>query len=144
MTKFPIKFEVSAKAKAGVLKSWQCSAPNLEPITVGVPVEFNGPGKVYTPEDLYGLAIINCLIAVYKYLCEKNNVTFESIEAKIVVSMNKKPENDELIISHLDITFNLTKPSDEKEARLLLEKALQVCPITNSVKPGKVCHINIK
>jgi uncharacterized OsmC-like protein len=144
MSKFPIKFEVFAKATPGISIPWQSSSPNLEPITIGVPADFGGPGKTYTPEDLYGLAVINCLIAVYKALCEKNNVTFENIEGKIIVTMDKNQENDELILSHLDISFNITKPSDERKARSLLEKALKACPVTNSLKPGKVCHINIK
>ncbi|MFA6118903.1 MAG: OsmC family protein [Parachlamydiales bacterium] len=143
MSKFPIKFEVSAIATPGVSLPWKSFTRDLPPIPVAIPPELNGPGKAYSPEDLYGLAVLNCLFAVYKYLCEKNNIQFEKVEGKIIVTMDRNTENEELIISHLDITINISKPSDGSKAKELLEKTLKVCPITNSIKTGKTCHINI-
>lgn len=143
MTNFPLKFEVMADSKYGISEPWQCSANALQPITVSIPAEFNGPGKAYSPEDLYGLAVLNCLISVYKYLCETNKVVFEKIDGKLIVTMDKKQQNGQLILTHLDITFNVYGSQDKEKARELLERAIRECPVTNSIKSGKTCHINI-
>ena len=143
MPNFPLKFEVSAEAKEGTSNSWKCQANALTPIEVAIPPEFNGPGKAYSPEDLYGLAVLNCLIAVYKDYCEKNAVKFEKIESKLVVTMDKSTEGNGPILTHLDISFNVIGASDKDKARSLLEKTLQTCPVTNSIKSGKTCHIEI-
>ncbi len=143
MVMFPVKFDVSAEATCGISNPWKTSAKNLDPIKVAISPQFNGPGKAYSPEELYGLSILNCLIGIYKHLCENNKIEFKKIESKLTVTINKKTESDELIISHLDININITGSSDKEKARNLLEKAFNVCPVTNSIKAGKTYHINI-
>lgn len=143
MVMFPIKFDVSAEATYGISNPWKTSAKNLEPITVAIPPQFHGPGKVYCAEQLYGVAILNCLIGVYKHLCENHNINFKKIEGTLTVTINKKTEGDELIISHLDFVFNVSGASDKEKARFFLEKAFNVCPVSNSIKTGKTYHLNV-
>jgi len=144
MSKFPLKFKILAEATPGISNSWTSYAKHLKPIDVAISPEFNGPGKAYSAVDFYGLAIINCLIAVYKDACEKNNITFEKIEGNVTLTIDKTHEGDELVLSHVDITFDLTNPSNKEKARTFLEKTFKTCFITNSIKSGKICHINIK
>ncbi len=143
MIDFPLKFEVKADSKSGIANNWQCSANNLDPINVAIPVEFHGYGKAYTPEDLYGLAVLNCIIAVYKALCEKNNIEFEKIEGSVIVTLDKKHENGNLILTNLDIKFKVIGAKDKEKARTFLEKAIKDCPVSNSIKSGKIYHIEI-
>lgn len=140
---FPIKFEVSAEAQSGISTPWKTSAENFEHIKVAISPQFKGPGKTYSPYHLYGISILNCLIGVYKHLCESNKIDFKKIEGKLSASINKKPESDELIISHIDFIINVLGASDKEKARSFLEKAFNVCPVTNSIKTGKTYHINI-
>lgn len=142
MANFPLKFEVIADADYGISTPWQSSANALQPITIAIPPEFNGPGKAYSAEDLYGLAILNCLISVYKSLCEINKVVFEKIDGKLIVTLDKKHQNGQLILTHLDITLNIKGAQDKEKARSFLEKAIKDCPVTNSIKTGKTCHFN--
>jgi len=144
MVDFPLKFDVKAYSKSGVSTPWECSANNLSPIKLSIPVEFHGPGKAYTPEDLYGLSVINCIIAVYKAICEKNSVEFEKIEGNVIVTLDKKHENGNLIITKLDLKFLVTGVKDIEKARKFLEKAIKDCPVSNSIKTGKTYHIDIK
>ncbi|MBN2479460.1 MAG: OsmC family protein [Parachlamydiales bacterium] len=143
MSMFPLKYEVIANASEGISNKWESSVKGLPKIEVAVPPEFNGPGKAYSPEDLYGLAVLNCLIAVYKDICEKNQIKFKEINGKIIVTLDKSHEGNGLVITHLDITFDISGASDKDKARIFLEKALKTCPVTNSIKSGKTCHITI-
>jgi uncharacterized OsmC-like protein len=143
MSQFPLKFEVQANAMHGISNPWKSFAKDFDPINVAIPVEFQGPGKTYSPHELYGLAILNCLIGIYKHLCEKNNVTFKKLEGKLTLTIDKNTENDQIILSHIDITFNITEASDKEKARDCLEKTFKICPVANSIKVGKTYHVNI-
>ncbi len=140
---FPLKFEVKAEAVPNISTPWTCSAKDFDPISIAIPPEFNGPGKAYSPEDLYGLAVLNCIIAVYKDICEKNNIQFKKISGSLIVCMDKSHSGNGLIMKNLEITLHVEEASDKEKAREFLEKALKICPVTNSIKSGKTCHINI-
>ena len=144
MSKFPLTFEVIADATEGTTNPWKCSADALDPINMAIPVEVNGPGKAYSPEDLFGLAVLNCIIAVYKNICEKNSLNFKKIEGKLIVKMDKVEGNSQVLLTHLEITFNITGASDKEKARELLERAMKMCPVSNSIKSGKTCHITVE
>ena len=143
MVMFPIKFDVTAEATSGISNHWKTSAKKLESINVAISPQFGGPGKAYSPQELYGLSILSCLLEVYKHICQNNNIDFKKIEISLTVSVNKKTESDELIISHLDFVITITGAVDKVKARNFLEKAFKTCPVTNSIKTGKTYHINI-
>jgi organic hydroperoxide reductase OsmC/OhrA len=144
MQKFPLKYEVKASATSGVSNPWQSSCNTLKPIDIAIPAEFEGPGKAYSPEDLFGLAVLNCMISVYKVLCEKNNITFKKMDGKVTVSMNKSPQNSDLTLNHVDIAINVFNASDNVKAHELLDQAIKHCPVANSIKSGKTCHFKVE
>ena len=144
MSEFPLKFEVYAKSKEGITCKWQSGSENYHPIEMSIPCAFNGPGKAYSPEDLFGLAMLNCIIAVYKDICEKNKIKFETIDGKASIFMDRSQEGNGLIISTIDITIKVTGASDREKARIFLEKTLKICPIANSIKSGKSFHITVE
>jgi len=141
MAKFPLKFEVTAKATPGVSTPWTCKAQDLTEINTCIPVEFNGPGKAYTPEDFFGLAVLNCIIAVVKGNCERNNIQFEELNGKISVNMSN--QGNSLLLDHLDITIFIKNASDKEKIKTLIEKSILECPVSNSIKSGKTYHIEV-
>ena len=81
-------------------------------------------------------------IDFYSQICSLIDLV-KKFEGKLTVTVNKKVEGDELIISHLDFVINITEATDKEKARNFLEKAFKICPVTNSIKAGKTYHINI-
>ena len=71
MIKFPMKFEAEAHATPGASTQWTAQTDLLPPIPSAIPPEFMGPGGGYSPEDLFALALLNCLIATFKVYAEK-------------------------------------------------------------------------
>ncbi len=100
-----------------------------------------GPGTGYSPEDLFGIAVLNCLIATFKVYCEKSKVTFSEIKGKALVKVAKEPSLATLHISHLEIFLDVTGSSDPKKARELLDGAVKDCAISNSIKSSKSVQI---
>jgi organic hydroperoxide reductase OsmC/OhrA len=143
MLKFPMKFEVSAKAGPGIGSQWTAQSGQLPSIPSAIPPEFNGPGSGYSPEDLFGIAIINCLIATYKVYCEKSKVTFQNLAAKADLIIDKQPSETSFVVTEVNVFFDISGASDREKAKKLLDQAIKDCAISNSIKSGKTFHINI-
>lgn len=144
MSKFPMFFEVTAQAESGIAKNWTAKALDLDPIPVAIPPEFSGPGKGYSPEDLFAMACVNCIIATFKVYAEHTNIRFEHIQAKAVLSLDKHPSENFLSMTNIDITFHLKGASDKEKAKTTLEKAIKDCAVCNSIKSSKTYHINVE
>jgi organic hydroperoxide reductase OsmC/OhrA len=144
MIKFPMNFEVEAKSTAGVASNWVAQENHLPPILSAIPPEFMGPGGGYSPESLFGIAVLNCLIATFKVYCEKSKVTFGEIKGKAAVIVDKEPSATTIYISHVKISLDVTGASDVEKTERLLDAAIKDCAISNSIKSCKTFQKSVK
>lgn len=143
MVKFPMKFEVKANATAGTNTQWTAQNELLPPIPCAIPPEFMGPGEGYSPEDLFAIALLNCLIATFKVYCEKSKVSFHEVKGKVLLTIDKLSGQSALALTQADIFLDVTGASDLERVRKLLDGAIRDCAVSNSIKTGKTFHINI-
>ncbi len=143
MVKFPMSFEATASSKAGIQERWDAKADEYPPIVSAIPADFGGPGGGYSPEDLFALALINCLIATFKVYAEKSGVVYEQITAKANLTLDKSPSGTSFLMTQVDITFDITGAQDKEKTRKILETSLEQCAVSNSIKSGKTYQINI-
>lgn len=143
MPKFPMKFEVQATASSGISSPWTVQTDLLPPIPSAIPPEFMGPGGGYSPEDLFALSVLNCIIATYKVYCEKGQLTFREIKAKALLTVDKQPAQAYFSMTQIDISIEVTGASDREKARKILDSAIKDCAVSNSIKSGKTFHISI-
>ncbi len=141
MIKFPMKFEVAASAKSGIQSSWSAHAGDLPPISCAIPLEFNGPGKGYSPEDLFGASILNCLIAIFKVYCEKQQVSFSEIKGKVILTIDRAPSENIISVTHVDAHLEVVGATDIEKAKKIMNSSVKDCIISNSIKAGKTFHI---
>jgi organic hydroperoxide reductase OsmC/OhrA len=143
MLKLPLLFNVESKAKSGISTAWSSTAANLPEITSAIPPEFGGSGQGYSPEDLFALAILNCMIATFKVYAEKSNIQFAQIHGKATLSMNKLPSENAFWMSDIEITLDVSGASNVDKAKTILENAVKSCAIGNSIKTGKTFHLKV-
>ncbi len=136
-------FNVEASSTQGSSSKWNCQAAHLPPISSAIPPEFMGPGGGYSPEDLFALSLLNCLIATFKVYCEKSKVQFQEIKGKVSLTVDRIAGQTGFIMSQADLFFDITGASDPEKARKLLDGAIRDCAVSNSIKTGKTFHINI-
>lgn len=141
MIKFPMKFEVAALSRSGIQESWSARAGALPPITCAIPLEFNGPGNGYSPEDLLGLSILNCLVAIFKVYAEKQQVAFGEIKGRAVLTVDKAASENIISATHVDVYLEIMGASDPEKAKKIMNSAVKDCIISNSIKLGKTFHI---
>ncbi len=138
-----MKFEVQASAGSGMQNRWDANSGELPPITMAIPLEFRGPGGGYSPEDLFALAILNCLIAMFKVYCEKEKVSFDQIKTKAELTIDKIAAENLIGVTHVDLYLDVTGASDGERARKIMDNAVKDCIISNSIKSGKTFHITV-
>lgn len=143
MIKFPMKFEVEANSQAGAATQWTGKAGNLPPIPSAIPPEFMGPGGGYSPEDLFALSLLNCLIATFKVYAEKGAVTFQELKGKANLTVDRIPGETGFSMTQVEVFFDITESSDIEKARKFMDQAIKDCAVSNSIKTGKTFHINI-
>ncbi len=143
MIQFPMKFEVSASSASGASSKWQAEAGRLSPIVCAIPPEFMGPGEGYSPEDLFAISLLNCLIATFKVYAEKAGVRFQTIKGRVQLTVDRIPGGSGFTMTHADVFFDLEGVSDREKAKKLLDGAIKDCAVSNSIKTGKTFHINI-
>jgi uncharacterized OsmC-like protein len=102
-----------------------------------------GPGGGYSPEDLFALAVLNCLIATYKAYCDKSKISFREVRGKALLTVDKIAANGGFSMTHIDITVKVAGASDPDLAKKTLETAIKDCAVSNSIKTGKTFHIDI-
>ncbi len=141
MLKFPMKFHaVESSSTAPIKNKWMGKVLDLPPIPVSIPPEFMGPGDGYSPEDLFGLAVLNCVIALYKVYCAQAKVSFQEIKGSAVLTADKESLEASFYISHIDLTIEVSGASDVEKAKQILDNAIKHCPIGNSIKSCKSFH----
>lgn len=143
MIKFPMKFPVNATATFGSATPWEALSGSLPPIPSAIPPEFMGPGGGYSPEDLFALALLNCLIATFKVYCEKSNASFERIEGKVDLTVDRLAGQTGFAMTQADIYLDVRGAQDPGRIKKLLDAAIKDCAVSNSIKTGKTFHINI-
>lgn len=143
MVKFPLQFEAQASASAGASTPWTAQVDALPPIPSAIPPEFMGPGGGYSPEDLFALSLLNCLIATFKVYCEKSKVGFQEIKGKALLTVDRMAGETGFAMTHADIYFEIKGASDLERGRKLMEAAIKDCAVSNSIKTGKTFHISV-
>jgi organic hydroperoxide reductase OsmC/OhrA len=141
--KFPMKFEVSAIATEGIGSQWTAQTDQLPPIPSAIPPEFNGPGGGYSPEDLYAIAVLNCLIATYKVYCEKSKISYQQIQGRGLLTVDKQPSEPSFFMSRIEIFIDVSGCSDPSKGKQLLEAAVRDCAVSNSIKSTKAFHLTV-
>lgn len=138
-----MKFEVEASSSPGISSQWKSQTEHLPPILSAIPPEFMGPGGGYSPEDLFAISLLNCLIATFKVYCEKGGANFQEIKGRVILTVDKLPGGSSLAMTEADVFFDITGAADPEKVKKLLNSAIKDCAVSNSIKTGKTFHINV-
>lgn len=143
MIQFPLKYEAKLEADAKITNKWSCKANSGETVDCAVPPEFNGPGHGFTPEDFFAMAVLSCITAALKVLCEKHKVSFNKIKGKAVLNMDTNKTDNTLYFTEIDINIEVSGASNVEAVKKLLEKAIATCPVCAAIKTSKTFHLNV-
>ena len=132
MINYPVTFEASAVASAGMDSAWKVSAASYES-TCSVPTAFEGPGGTFSPEDYFLLSLQNCFVASFKVFAQYSRLNFTTLKVDAQLSVNKDQDGKPWMES-VQLKIHLSGADNEKKAQLLIAKTLENGFILRSVK----------
>jgi organic hydroperoxide reductase OsmC/OhrA len=141
MIQYPISFHARSESASGIGQIWQIESQNLK-IDCAVPVEFEGPGGAFSPEDLFAQALTNCFVATFKVYAEKSNLGFGQIIAtsELIVDLaeNKKP-----VMKKCFLNVKILNCENAERVKFIAKKAFEAGFILNSVKTEVVLDLEV-
>lgn len=139
MIQYPLIFPVHVNAASGTDSKWASAAGtsnNLSEIPCAIPVEFNGPGGGYSPEDLFALALVNCFIATFKVIASASRLQYTEIKGDASLTVDRN-ESGKPWMAECTFKFTLAGATEPDKAERLLNKTTSQCLIWNSVHTKK-------
>jgi organic hydroperoxide reductase OsmC/OhrA len=134
------KASANADSDSAVIVSSE-GVPSIE--TAG-PVEFGGPGDVWSPEGLLVAAVADCFILTFRAMARASKLEWTSLSCTASGTLDKLEKVTQF--THFDLTAELTIPPgiDENKAERLMQRAEHHCLITNSLKAGSSLETTIR
>ena len=129
----PFPHTYTAAASADPVGNVISSLGNGCSVEVAPPVEFDGVGDVWSPEELLMSAVANCLVLSFKSIARAYDLNWLHIECSADGQLEKVDRRVTFTKVHTRVTLAITSAEDENKAKRILEKAEDTCFITNSL-----------
>ncbi|HEU4429564.1 MAG TPA: OsmC family protein [Myxococcota bacterium] len=109
------------------------TAEGLAPLASAPPVEFGGPGGRWSPETLLVAAVADCFVLSFRALATASKLAWSALDVRANGTLDKVERATRF--TRVDVRAVLTVPAgtDTARAERLLERAEQICFISNSL-----------
>ncbi len=131
MQPFPHRYAVSAKARAD--SNVELSSSGLAPIESAPPVDFGGPGNLWSPETLLVASVADCFVLSFKAIAAASKMDWVSLECAVEGVLDRVDGVTRFTRIQVRATLDSPAGVSERLATRLLEKSEQSCLITNSL-----------
>lgn len=132
MHPFPHRYTVSAQCAAS--GSVTLRSPGLADLPSAPPAEFDGPGDQWSPETLLCAAVADCFNLSFRAVAIASKFAWQALECEVVGTLDRIERVSQFTRFDLRATLRVPPGTDQARAQQLLEKAKQVCLISNSLK----------
>ncbi|MDX2463957.1 MAG: OsmC family protein [Porticoccus sp.] len=102
-------------------------------VEVAPPVEFDGTGDVWSPEELLMAAVANCLVLSFKSIARAYDLKWLHIECAADGQLEKVERRVKFTRVHTRVKLTIVSVEDKDNAKRILEKSEDTCFITNSM-----------
>ena len=138
MQAFPhvYKVEVSAQPTG----SMDTRSSGKVSIAVDAPLEFGGPGDQWSPEDLLVAAIADCYALSFRAVAGASKLDWSHLEVSVAGTLDKVERVTQFTEVYTNATLIVASEELREKAMRLLQKAEDICLITNSMTATR--HLN--
>ena len=95
--------------------------------------EFDGPGDRWSPETLLCAAVVDCFVLSFRSVARASRLEWHSLEASVEGKLDRVEGKSRFTEIVVQATLRVPAGTDEERAKKLMEKAEQVCLISNSL-----------
>jgi peroxiredoxin-like protein len=131
MHPYPHLYAVHARAEA--TGDVDLDAESLPTLKTAPPVEFDGPGDRWSPETLLCAAVADCFVLSFRAVARASKLDWQSVEASVEGKLDRVEGKSRFTEIVVRATLRVPAGTDHQRAEKLMEKAEQVCLISNSL-----------
>jgi peroxiredoxin-like protein len=108
-------------------------AERLPTLKTAPPVEFDGPGDRWSPETLLCAAVADCFVLSFRAVARASKLDWHAVEASVEGKLDRVEGKSRFTEIVVRATLRVPAGTDHQRAEKLMEKAEQVCLISNSL-----------
>ena len=108
-------------------------ADRLPTLATNAPAEFDGPGDRWSPETLLCGAVADCFLLSFRAVARASKLEWNALDCHVEGTLERVEGKTRFTRLHVKATLRVPAGTDEARAVKLLEKAEQVCLISNSL-----------
>lgn len=116
----------------------------LPPIMSAPPAQFGGPGDRWSPESLLVASVADCFILSFRAIAKATKLPWDAIECAVSGTLDRVEKVSQFTQFHVRATLRVPPGTDEAKARAAMERAEQICLITNSLKGKAHLEANVE
>ena len=131
MHPYPHLYAVQARAEA--TGDVDLEAERLPTLKTAPPVEFDGPGDRWSPEMLLCAAVADCFVLSFRAIARASKLDWQAVEASVEGKLDRVEGKSRFTEIVVRATLRVPAGTDRQRAEKLMEKAEQVCLISNSL-----------
>ena len=130
----PLPHAYTVNAAADAEGSVRLTSHDLPALDSAPPREFDGPGDLWSPEELLLASIADCFVLTFRAVARASKLSWRSIDVRAdgVLARVERVTRFTEITLHAALTADATDTPEDKMRRLL-EKAEEGCLITRSL-----------
>ncbi|PSH02383.1 MAG: hypothetical protein BRC26_00840 [Nanohaloarchaea archaeon QH_8_44_6] len=142
MIDYPITFKGESECKKEEDR-WSLETSENLKTKMSPPEEFGGSNENPSPEDLFTASIQSCVIATFKSIADRKNLTYRKIETEIKASLERGKDTRPMI-KNAEITVKVTGVKNKEKASEIASATEKNCFIHKSVKTQIQTEYNFK
>ena len=132
MQAFPHRY--SAVAGAALQGEVSLESPRLEPLRSAAPVEFGGPGDLWSPETLLVAAVADCFVLTFRAIAGISRLPWSSLTCEVHGTVDRIDRVTQFTAFEIRARLRVPPGTNEDQALRLLAKAEDGCLVTHSLK----------
>jgi putative redox protein len=110
---------------------------NKAELLTDAPKEAGGPGRVFSPTDLFAASLGSCILTLMGLAAKRLNIAIQGTHAKVIKEMATAPTRS---IGKLSVLISC--PNDfPEEVKAKLIRAAETCPVHQSLHPDIILNI---
>lgn len=113
------------------------TSPQLPSIQTAPPLEFDGPGGVWSPETLLCAALADCFILTFRSISRAAKLEWLRLDCRVDGVLERVERTSQFTRFTNIVTLVVPPGTDVAAARKLLEQAEHGCLIANSVRGSR-------
>lgn len=138
MHPYPHRYTVQAKAEP--TGDVELAGDRLPAIRSQPPAEFDGPGDRWSPETLLCAAVADCFVLSFRAVAQASRLPWTSLQSRVEGLLDRAEGKARFTEIAVYATLHVPPGTDPDRATRLLEKAEQICLISNSLLASRHVH----